>query len=169
MITPERVQTFVALLAVAAAGLTLALAVPAVRRAIAPLALGFAAAVATTATAGSLYFSEVAHYTPCRLCWFQRIGMYPLALVLSVAAWRRDAGVRWYALPLALLALPVSAYHYLIERVPSLDQGGCDPTTPCTLVWFEELGFVTLPLMAAVAFVTVAALVVIAQPGEHRV
>ena len=63
--------------------------------------LWIAATVALTATLGSLYFSEVAHYVPCRLCWFQRIAMYPLAVVLVIAAVRRDRAVRWYAGPLA--------------------------------------------------------------------
>ena len=59
--------------------------------------------VAATATFGSLYFSEVANFAPCRLCWFQRIAMYPLSVVLLVGAIRRDAAVRWYAGPLALI------------------------------------------------------------------
>ena len=67
-------------------------------------ALWIAFLVAAVATAGSLYFSEVANYIPCRLCWFQRIAMYPLAVILLVAAIRRDRGVRWYVVPLAASA-----------------------------------------------------------------
>ena len=63
-------------------------------------ALWIAFLVAAVAMAGSLYFSEVANYMPCRLCWFQRIAMYPLAVILLVAAIRGDRGVRWYAVPL---------------------------------------------------------------------
>ena len=66
-------------------------------------ALWLAFLVAATATAGSLYFSEVADYVPCQLCWFQRIAMYPLAVVLLVAAIRRDRSVRWYVGPLAAI------------------------------------------------------------------
>lgn len=167
MITPERVQLFAALLAALAAVLTVALVVPAVRAAVAPVALWLAAAVAVTATAGSLYFSEVAHYVPCRLCWFQRVGMYPLAVITPIAALRRDrAAGRWYVVPLALLALPVSIYHYLLERFPSWGAGGCDPDVPCSLVWFEEFGFITLPLMAGIGFVCIAALGLVSRPGE---
>ncbi len=64
-------------------------------------ALWIAFLVAGTATAGSLYFSEVANFVPCQLCWYQRIAMYPLAVILLVAAIRRDRSVRWYAGPLA--------------------------------------------------------------------
>jgi hypothetical protein len=57
--------------------------------------------VAVGATVGSLYFSEVANFNPCRFCWFQRIAMYPLAVILLVGALRKDPGVRWYAVPIA--------------------------------------------------------------------
>lgn len=168
MITPDAVQLFSALLAGVATAMVVAAAVPAGRRFLAPAALWLAFLVAAYATAGSLYFSEVAHYKPCLLCWYQRIGMYPLSIVLLAGALRRDADVRFYAIPIAAVALPISIYHYLIERVPSLDTGACDPTSPCSLVWFEEFGFVTLPLMAAVGFVTVIALTLIARPrGEQ--
>ena len=106
--------------------------------------------VAAVATAGSLYFSEVANYVPCRLCWFQRIAMYPLAVILLIAAIRRDRAIRWYAVPLAAVGACVSIYHYLVEWHPRLEGDACDPTNPCSLVWFREFGFVTLPLDGAV-------------------
>ena len=95
----DQVTLFLALLAVAAevaaAGLLVTLAARALapralwpRRVIAafgPVALPLAAAVAVVATLGSLYFSEIADFPPCRLCWYQRIGMYPLAVVLPIA------------------------------------------------------------------------------------
>ncbi len=71
------------------------------RRRLSPLAITGAWAAATLAMAGSLYFSEIAHYTPCTLCWYQRIAMYPLVLILAIAAIRRDIGIRRYAIPLA--------------------------------------------------------------------
>ena len=61
--------------------------------------------VATVATLGSLYLSEVANFVPCRLCWYQRIAMYPLPVLLGVAWWKRDDGVRRYALPLAIIGM----------------------------------------------------------------
>ena len=120
--------------------------------------------VAAVATAGSLYFSEVANYTPCRLCWYQRICMYPLAVILLVGALRRDRAVAWYGLPLAGIGLVVSCYHYLIEWYPSLEATSCDPTAPCTLVWFREFGFVTLSFMAGCGFVAIIALLACRYP-----
>jgi len=116
--------------------------------------------VAATCMLGSLYFSEVAHFIPCRLCWFQRIAMYPLAAVLLVGAIRRDAGVRWYVLPLAAIGAGIAGYHYLIEWRPELDTGACELSGPsCTAVWFREFGFISLALMSLVGFVTILTLV----------
>ena len=129
--------------------------------------LWLAALVAGVATAGSLYFSEVADYVPCRLCWFQRVFMYPLAVILLVAAIRRDRGVRWYALPLTVLGSLVSLYHYVIEWRPSLGEGACDVGPSCTDVWFRRMGFVTLAFMAFCGFVAVTILLFV-RPRESE-
>ena len=79
--------------------------------------LPLAALVAITATSGSLFMSEFGeHWIPCRWCWFQRIFMYSLAVVLLVAAIRRDRGVKWFAVPLAVIGICTSLWHILIER-----------------------------------------------------
>ena len=116
--------------------------------------------VAATATAGSLYFSEVANFVPCQLCWYQRIAMYALAPILLVAAIRRDRSVRWYAGPLAAGGAGISAYHYLIEWRPSLGGGACGIGVSCADIWFRELGFVTLAFMALCGFLAILVLVV---------
>jgi disulfide bond formation protein DsbB len=165
----EAMQVFTALLAIGAATLALVVLVGHLFRgrsvaldglldAIDDAALWIAFLVATVALLGSLYFSEVANYVPCRLCWFQRIAMYPLAVILLVAAIRRDRGVRWYAIPLAGIGACVSIYHYLVEWHPQLEGDACDPSNPCSLVWFREFGFVTLALMALCGFVAIIAL-----------
>jgi len=125
--------------------------------------------VAATSSAGSLYFSEVADYVPCRLCWFQRIAMYPLAVILLVAAIRRDRSVAWYVVPLAAVGAAVSTYHYLIEWRPSLEGGACGVGPSCTDIWFRELGFVTLAFMALCGFLAILALVVpLARPRPEE-
>jgi len=112
-----------------------------------------AAVVAIVATLGSLWFSEVAHFPPCKLCWYQRIAMYPLALILTIAAVRRDASIRLYALVLASAGLAVNVWHLYVETFPDRSPGGCDPTNPCTIRWVEALGFWTIPRLAFAAFV----------------
>jgi len=131
-----------------------------------PVALPLAWLVALVATGGSLFLSEIAHFPPCVLCWYQRVAMYPLAVLLGVATWRRDRGIRPYGLALAGLGLPVSAYHYLLEWFPQLEGTACDPTNPCTLVWVRLFGYVSIPLMAGTAFAAIGTLLVLL--GQSR-
>jgi disulfide bond formation protein DsbB len=118
-----------------------------------PVSLWLAGLVTTGATLGSLYMSEVANYVPCTLCWYQRIAVYPLAIMLIIAAIRRDVSVRWYAIPIAVVGLVISVYHYFVEWFPQIERNICSLTLPCSNVWFREFGFISLPLMAASAFV----------------
>ena len=109
--------------------------------------------VAITATLGSLYFSEVAGFVPCMLCWYQRILMYPLAAVLAVGILRRDRGIAAYVLPLTLLGLAIATYHNLLYYgvLPESAQP-CRLGISCTTRQIEWLGFITIPLMSLVAF-----------------
>ena len=126
------------------------------RPALIPLAL----AVAAVSVAGSLYYSEVAGYPPCEMCWYQRICMYPLVPILAVALARRDARGGWYALPPAVAGLAVSVYHYQLQVFPG--QGStCEVHAPCTYQWVDALGFVSIPFMAGCGFVGVAGLAVL--------
>jgi disulfide bond formation protein DsbB len=131
-----------------------------------PVSLTAAWAVATLATAGSLYFSEIAHYTPCVLCWYQRIAMYPLVLVLGIAAVRCDLGIRVYSLPMAVIGAIISTYHYLLEWFPQIDTGACTAGIPCTQVWFREFGFVSMPFLALIAFLLIITFLLV--PGRDR-
>lgn len=136
--------------------------------AVEPASLWLATLVAGMSMAGSLYFSEIANLVPCRLCWYQRIAMYPLVVILLVAAFRRDRGVRFYAVPLAVIGALISGYHYLIEWFPELESDGvCSVDMPCTFVWFRRLGFITIPFMALCGFLAVIALLTI-RPKEER-
>lgn len=119
-------------------------------------ALWLGVLVAATSTVGSLYFSESQHFVPCRLCWFQRIAMYPLTAILLVAAVRRDVSARWYTIPIAAVGAGISTYHSTIEWDPSLEGGSCSLTSPaCAQFYFREFGFVTLAFMALCGFVSV--------------
>jgi disulfide bond formation protein DsbB len=138
----------------------------AARREVAPSALALAWLVSALATAGSLFFSEVAGFVACRLCWYQRAAMYPLVVLLGVAAWRGAVGVRRYAWPLAGAGLLVAIYHYLVERFPSLERGACDPRAPCTVSWVWQLGYISIPMMAASAFALIAVLLALARRLE---
>lgn len=136
-----------------------------------PLRIALAWLIAAVAMAGSLYFSENANFVPCKLCWFQRIAMYPLALLLLIAALRRDDSIRRYAVPLAIVGGAISTYHYVIEWRPSLGTGTCDITAPCTVPWFRQFGFVSLAFMALCGFAAIIALLTLGSAdgaGQSR-
>ncbi len=130
-------------------------------------ALPLAAGVATVATLGSLYFSEVAGYTPCLLCWYQRIAMYPLALVLLIATVRNDRDVRPYALPLAGIGAAIAAYHYQLQVFPDQSAVSCDASAPCTARFLNEFGYITIPMLALTAFAAVIALLLLDRRAER--
>ena len=140
----------------------------AVRGAVDGAELALAWVVALAATAGSLYFSEVAHFVPCQLCWFQRIAMYPLALILLLASVWRDRRGAAYAVGLPLLGGAISAYQLWIEHHPESEIPGCGIGVSCSVRWIEELGYVTIPVLALTAFAAVAGLLVLAlRPLRH--
>ncbi len=131
-------------------------------------ALLLAFAVATTCTLGSLYMSEVRHFTPCDLCWYQRIAMYPLTVILLVATIRRDRLVWRYVLPVALIGAGISTYHYLHERFPDSVSTSCSLEASCSTLWIWELHFLSIPAMAWVGFVLISTLMLIARSAARR-
>jgi len=122
---------------------------------IGPVSANLAWGVAVVATLGSLFLSEIANFIPCLLCWVQRGFMYPLAIALAFAPARRSRSTTLWALAGSL----VSIYHYAVEQIPSFSGSDfCSATIPCSFIWVEEFGFVTIPFMAMCGFLAVAAL-----------
>jgi disulfide bond formation protein DsbB len=114
--------------------------------------------VSTVATAVSLFWSFGLDWLPCDLCWYERICMYPVAVVTGVALMAKDDGYRRYVLPLSVVGTIVSFYHYLLQMVPSLNTStGCTSIVSCAVPEFRILGFVTPPLLAFFAFVLLLA------------
>jgi disulfide bond formation protein DsbB len=114
--------------------------------------------VAAVSLLGSLYYSEVEHLPPCSLCWYQRIAMYPLAVILLIAAYRRDRAVRTYALPLVGIGGLIAAYQYVLGYMPDAEVLGCSIDVSCTERFIWEFGFVDFPFMSLVAFAAIACL-----------
>lgn len=122
--------------------------------------------VATLATLGSLYFSEVRHFVPCPLCWFQRVCMYPLALLLGIAAYRADFGIRAYALPLAGVGFLIALSHVAEEKFGFAPLGQCSVGgVSCTTEWINSFGFVTIPVLSLTAFSLI--LLLLARPAQR--
>lgn len=131
------------------------------------LLLGLAWLLALVATLGSLYYSEIRHFLPCELCWYQRILMYPLAVVLGIAVWRGDFKVRIYVLPLAAIGGSISFYHYLVEKVPGFGITACKPPVPCNVEYVNYFGFITIAFMALVAFIAIIVALSLIRTGPE--
>jgi disulfide bond formation protein DsbB len=108
------------------------------------------------ATCGSLFFSEVLKWQPCLLCWYQRILMYPLAIILTVAILRNDRGVHWYVLPLSLTGMATSLYHYLLIKTDLFVVPPCTGGVPCNVDYIDIFGFINIPFLALTAFTIIS-------------
>lgn len=125
--------------------------------------------IALVATVGSLFFSEVMGLPPCVLCWYQRIAIYPLVLIIGTGIIMRDGRMRNYALPICLAGLVVSVYHNLLyygvipEGITPCAQG-----VPCTERQIEWLGFITIPLMGLAAFLGLTLCLLLYKPAREK-
>ncbi|HJX58868.1 MAG TPA: disulfide bond formation protein B [Thiobacillus sp.] len=115
--------------------------------------------VASVSTLGALFLGEVMGYTPCVLCWYQRIGMFPLVLILAAGLFPFDRGVVRYALPLALAGWLLAVFHWAVASglVPE-SATPCSQGVPCSVEQISWFGFLTLPLLSVLAFSAIIAL-----------
>lgn len=130
-----------------------------INRWVSPHALTLMLITALAATLGSLFFSDIAGWTPCKLCWWQRIFMYPQVVLLAIALWKRDVNVARYVLAFSLIGALIAVYHYYEQVSAALVP--LDPSVPCdatgvscasTQIHFT-FGYITLPVMAFTVFV----------------
>lgn len=110
---------------------------------------------AWTATSGSLFFSEVLGWRPCALCWYQRILMYPLAILLAIGIMRRDRGLHGYVLPFSIAGVGLSLYHYLLIKTDWFPPPACAVDVPCTVDYLNWFGFINIPFLALTAFLII--------------
>jgi len=110
---------------------------------------------AWVATCGSLFFSEVLGWRPCALCWYQRILMYPLAMLLAIGIIRRDRGLHLYVLPFSIAGMCISLYHYLLIKTDWFPPPACAVDVPCTVDYLNWFGFINIPFLALAAFLII--------------
>jgi disulfide bond formation protein DsbB len=122
--------------------------------------------VAAIATGGSLFFSQIAGFVPCELCWFQRICMYPLSITTLLAALAGDHRVARYLLPLPVVGAGVSVYHLLVENHVVATPQACLIGAGCTVKWINEFGYMTIPTLALTAFVLLTGFLALAASGS---
>lgn len=114
----------------------------------------FSFIIAITAMLGSLFYSEIAHYEPCKLCWFQRIFMYPLPFIFGVSLWKKDRNVIRYGLVLSAIGGLIALYHYLLQ-LGVVPNGACNVvgySISCSQRFVMEMGYITIPMMSLTAF-----------------
>jgi disulfide bond formation protein DsbB len=122
--------------------------------------------VVVASSAGSLYYSEVARFEPCSFCWYQRIALFPLLVILPVGALRRDRMVARYVLPLTIAGAVLALYNYLIQLFPGIEVA-CSTEVSCSVIDVEAFGWLTLPLMSLVAFAAVTTGVLYDRARHH--
>lgn len=118
--------------------------------------------LAVASLVGSLYYSEVKNYTPCSLCWYQRILMYPLVFIIAVGILRKDKDLPFYVLPISILGMIVAFYQVLLQAgVISEAIAPCSIGVSCITKYTSYFGFVTIPLMSFSAFTIITACMLI--------
>jgi disulfide bond formation protein DsbB len=102
---------------------------------------------------GSLYFSEIMDFIPCDLCWYQRILMYPLVVILGIAIYRKDYQIAFYSMILSAIGGTISIYHYAVQKIDFVGthSASCG-IVPCTGEYINWLGFITIPFLALIGF-----------------
>lgn len=108
--------------------------------------------ITAAASAGSLFLSDIMNYLPCKLCWYQRIFIYPQVIISGVALFTADTSVRKYLLPLSIVGALIAVYHILLQIYPSVLQCG-DETVSCSTNQFVGFGYITIPVMSLTAFI----------------
>lgn len=113
-------------------------------------------AASVLAMFGSLYFSEIRQYEPCTLCWYQRILMYPMVVILGIAIAKKDYRISIYSMVLSAIGGCISLYHYSIQKISFLaDHAASCGRVPCTGQYINWLGFITIPFLALIAFIII--------------
>ena len=120
--------------------------------------------VTAIATGGSLFYSQIAGFIPCELCWFQRICMYPLSILTLLTAIAGDHRAARYLLPLPVVGAGVSVYHLLVENGVVQQTQACFASAPggCATKWTNEFGYMTIPTLALTAFLLTFAFLLLA-------
>ena len=118
--------------------------------------------IASVSTLGSLFFSEIMDFPPCALCWYQRIFMFPLVLILLVGLFPFDKSIIKYALPIALVGWGFAFYHFLLYSgfIPESLQP-CSQGVSCSETYLDLFGFLTIPMLSLISFSSIMILLFI--------
>jgi disulfide bond formation protein DsbB len=124
--------------------------------------------IATSATVISLVFSEWMKLPPCDLCWYQRMAMYPLVLILGIGMFRKDAYVSTYAFPFVCIGLLIAVYQITIQAFPTSELKMCSVGVSCTEDYLNLFGFISIPMLSFVGFLAIIILLYIKPDRETK-
>jgi len=125
--------------------------------------------IAAISTIGSLIFSEILNYPPCILCWYQRIVMYPLVIILAVGIWKKDKFLAYLVLPFSIIGLIIATYHNLLYyNIITESVAPCTLGISCTTKYIEWFGFITIPLLSFAAFLTITILMILYKKYQNN-
>lgn len=121
------------------------------------------------ATLGSLYYSEIRHFVPCVLCWYQRILMYPLIIIIGVGILRKDKKLYQYVLPMSILGTIIATYHVMLQRgILPESVAPCTLGNTCVTNYVGYFGFITIPVMSLTAFVVITVCMLIYRKANQK-
>ena len=127
-----------------------------------PLSMYLAFTAALMSALGSLYFSEIAHFPPCVLCWYQRICMYPLVVIFAVGIIKKDTLMKLYAWPLVIVGWLIAVYHNLLYyNVLPEAAAPCRAGISCTTKFIEWFGFLTIPSLSLISFTFIGIMLIL--------
>ncbi|EOQ22336.1 hypothetical protein KQ1_05913 [Bacillus cereus BAG3O-1] len=124
--------------------------------------------IATSATVISLVFSEWMKLPPCDLCWYQRMAMYPLVLILGIGMFRKDPYVSTYAFPFVCIGLLIAVYQITIQAFPTSELKMCSVGVSCTEDYLNLFGFISIPMLSFVGFLAIIILLYIKPDRETK-
>lgn len=123
--------------------------------------------IALSALVITLYGSEIVSLPVCHLCWYQRICMYPLAIILGIATWRNDIDIKIYTLPLSILGALFALYQYLEQMIPGFAPIHlCGGDIDCSIIHFQWFGFITYPFLSFIAFILISLCLLMTKKGH---
>jgi len=128
-------------------------------------AIKLAFLIALASMVGSLFYSDIAGYSPCKLCWYQRIFMYPQVILLGLALYKKEKHIIGYSLALSLVGFIIAGYHYLMQIgwVPALNCAALGYSVSCAKEFVMQFGFITIPMMSLTAFSLMILLLITAK------
>ena len=127
--------------------------------------------VALVATLGSLYFSEIRAYAPCEMCWYQRIIMYPMALMSLISVIRKEMNIAYYLLLFSSIGIIAAIYHYSLQKLPVFTDLNMCTGVSCTVQYINWFGFITIPFLALIAniIIFVCSIIIIKNLKKGRI